>query len=83
MYTNPRLVICTVRLAFREEEAAEKQKEAVAHVVENLFPYAPVTVQTQSIRAPAPKLARLTSGSLWMRQRSSEEEVELVLSATL
>ncbi|KAG6966903.1 hypothetical protein JG687_00004589 [Phytophthora cactorum] len=33
--------------AKREEEVAEKQKTAVAHVVENLFPYAPVTVQTQ------------------------------------
>ncbi|RLN65591.1 hypothetical protein BBJ28_00008275 [Nothophytophthora sp. Chile5] len=33
----------------------QKQKVAVAHVVENLFPYAPVTVQTQKYPRSSPK----------------------------
>lgn len=41
--------------AKREEEAAQKQKAAVAHVVENLFPYAPVTVQTQKYPSSSAK----------------------------
>lgn len=39
----------------REAENAEKQKAAVAHVVANLFPYAPVTVQTQMYPRESPK----------------------------
>lgn len=39
----------------RDAENAEKQKAAVAHVVENLFPYAPVKVQTQTYPRDTPK----------------------------
>uniref|UniRef100_K3WJQ6 HECT-type E3 ubiquitin transferase n=1 Tax=Globisporangium ultimum (strain ATCC 200006 / CBS 805.95 / DAOM BR144) TaxID=431595 RepID=K3WJQ6_GLOUD len=41
--------------AQKEEERAQKQKVAVAHVVENLFPYAPVVVQTQKYPSGSPK----------------------------
>lgn len=41
--------------AKREQEQAAKQKAAVAHVVDNLFPYAPVTVQTQKYPSSSPK----------------------------
>ncbi|DBA03405.1 TPA: hypothetical protein N0F65_002813 [Lagenidium giganteum] len=41
--------------AKREEERAQRQKAAVTHVVDNLFPYAPVKVQTQKYPAGSPK----------------------------
>ncbi|KAF1318272.1 Hect e3 ubiquitin ligase, partial [Globisporangium splendens] len=41
--------------AQKEEERAQKQKTAVAHVVDNLFPYAPVVVQTQKYPIDSPK----------------------------
>ncbi|KAE8914422.1 hypothetical protein PF003_g1413 [Phytophthora fragariae] len=55
--------------AKREEEAAEKQKTAVAHVVENLFPYAPVTVQTQKYPSSSPKAGQ---AYLWITVDEAE-----------
>ncbi|KAG3116276.1 hypothetical protein PI125_g4789 [Phytophthora idaei] len=55
--------------AKREEEAAEKQKTAVAHVVENLFPYAPVTVQTQKYPSTSPKAGQ---SYLWITVDEAE-----------
>ncbi|KAG6613704.1 putative HECT E3 ubiquitin ligase [Phytophthora cinnamomi] len=55
--------------AKREEEAAEKQKAAVAHVVENLFPYAPVTVQTQKYPSSSPKAGQ---AYLWITVDEAE-----------
>ncbi|KAG2777159.1 hypothetical protein Pcac1_g12522 [Phytophthora cactorum] len=55
--------------AKREEEVAEKQKTAVAHVVENLFPYAPVTVQTQKYPSTSPKAGQ---SYLWITVDEAE-----------
>ncbi|KAG7388711.1 hypothetical protein PHYPSEUDO_011904 [Phytophthora pseudosyringae] len=55
--------------AKREEEAAQKQKAAVAHVVENLFPYAPVTVQTQKYPSSSPKAGQ---SYLWITVDEAE-----------
>ncbi|ETP19517.1 hypothetical protein F441_06525 [Phytophthora nicotianae CJ01A1] len=55
--------------AKREEEIAEKQKAAVAHVVENLFPYAPVTVQTQKYPSTSPKAGQ---SYLWITVDEAE-----------
>jgi E3 ubiquitin-protein ligase NEDD4-like len=52
-----------------EEEAAQKQKTAVAHVVENLFPYAPVTVQTQKYPSSSPKAGQ---AYLWITVDEAE-----------
>uniref|UniRef100_H3HAZ2 HECT-type E3 ubiquitin transferase n=1 Tax=Phytophthora ramorum TaxID=164328 RepID=H3HAZ2_PHYRM len=55
--------------AKREEEAAQKQKAAVAHVVENLFAYAPVTVQTQKYPSSSSKAGQ---AYLWITVDEAE-----------
>lgn len=47
--------LARVRVCYREAERARKQKAAVSHAVENLFPYAPVLVKAQKYPAESPK----------------------------
>ncbi|GMF34671.1 unnamed protein product [Phytophthora fragariaefolia] len=56
-------------MALREEEVAAKQKAAVEHVVENLFPYVPVTVQTQKYPSSSPKAGQ---AYLWITVDEAE-----------
>ncbi|KAJ0408344.1 hypothetical protein P43SY_003070 [Pythium insidiosum] len=57
--------------AKREEEMAQRQKAAVNHVVENLFPYAPVRVQTQKYPPSSPYAGK---AYLWITV--DEEEIK-------
>lgn len=50
-------------LLHREEERAQKQRAAVSHVVENLFPYAPVVVKAEKY---PPTSAKAGQAYLWI-----------------